>query len=232
MPVDVVYGPARVANYLGKLRGLALLFLVGLCAPATAQPATGGVLAAPPPQPDPKARYLFYLHGAIIEQSGRRPRHPRFGFYEYDAVLQALQASGAVVISEQRPAGTAIAPYANVIRGQVERLLKSGVPASQIAIVGFSKGGFIVQRVSAQLREPALRYVLLGACPRSGEAVPSLYGKVLAIRERSDSVPSCKTLLAHVQGEGRELEIAVGGEHGAFYRPNSAWLQPLLEFVR
>ena len=215
-----------------KLRGFVLFLLVGSCASALAQPATGGVLAAPPPHPDPKARYLFYLHGAIIEQAGRRPNHPRFGVYEYDAVLQALQTSGAVVISEQRRSDTAIAAYADVIRAQVQLLLKAGVPASQIAIVGFSKGGFIAQRVSAQLREPELRYVLLGACPRSGEALPSLHGKVLAIRERSDSVPSCKALLAHSRAEGRELEIAIGGEHGAFYRPNSAWLQPLLEFVR
>ncbi|HKP57404.1 MAG TPA: alpha/beta hydrolase [Polyangiales bacterium] len=194
--------------------------------------AEDGVLSAPPAQPDPKAHYLFYLHGAIIEQAGRRPRHPRFGVYEYDAILQALQASGAIVISEQRPSGTAIASYADKIRAQVELLLKRGVLASQIALVGFSKGGSIAQRVSARLAQPELRYVLLGACPGPAETLPTLHGKLLSIRERSDSVPSCRALFAHARGVGRELEIAIGGEHGAFYRPNAAWLEPLLDFVR
>lgn len=200
---------------------------------ARAQSGGAPVQAAAPSAPDSNAHYLFYLHGAIIEEAGRRPRHPRFGVYEYDAVLQALQAGGAIVISERRASGTNIDAYAQKIRAQVLKLLEHGVPASHIAIVGFSKGGFIVQRVSAQLTNPELRYVLLGACPGKDQDAPRLHGRVLAITERSDSVPSCRRLFARSQlDRAREVQIAIGGEHGAFYRPNSAWVQPVLEFVR
>jgi hypothetical protein len=60
-----------------------------------------------------------------------------------------------------------------------------------------------------------------------------MHGKVLAITERSDSVPSCAALFARSKLRGaRELQIAIGGGHGAFYRPNPAWLDPVLDFVR
>ena len=204
-----------------------------LVAIARAQSAGSPVQAAPPSVPDPKAHYLFYLHGAIIEEAGRRAQHPRFGVYEYDAVLQALQAGGAIVISELRASGTNIDSYAQKICAQVSKLIEHGVVASHIAIVGFSKGGFIAQRVSAQLNHPELRYVLLGACPGSAQATPRMHGRVLAITERSDSVPSCRRLFARSQLDcAREIQIAIGGEHGAFYRPNPAWMQPVLDFVR
>ena len=212
---------------------VALLLALGLHAAVWAQPEQERVLQSPPATPDPGARYLFYLHGAIIEDAGRRPRHPRFGIYEYDAVLDALRASGAIVISERRAHGTEVRAYAEKIRAQVQQLLDDGVPASQIAIVGFSKGGFITQWISAALNEPALRYVLLGACPGSARAAPRMHGRVLSIIERSDSVPSCHALFAHsTLRDGREIEIAIGGQHGAFYKPNPAWLRPLLDFVR
>lgn len=192
-----------------------------------------GVLTAPPSAPDPAAHYLFYLHGAIIEEAGRRPRHPRYGIYEYDRVLLALHRAGAVVISERRPSGTQPAAYAARIAAQIRQLLARGVPVRNIAVVGFSKGGQIARHVSGLLPEPELRYVLLAACPGSGHASPELHGRVLAIRERSDSIPSCKRLFerSHLT-QGREIEIAIGGEHGAFYRPHAAWLAPVLDFVR
>jgi hypothetical protein len=194
----------------------------------------GALLQGPPEAPQPDAHYLFYLHGKIVEDQGRRPKHPSYGVYEYDALLQALQASGAIVISEQRPAGTQPASYAKRIAQQVRALLDHGVPAAHVAVVGFSKGGAIVQLVSAQLDEPELRYVLLAACPEAGQGPQKLHGKVLAIRERSDSVPSCAPLFARSKGGATTSErvIAIGGAHGAFYRPNDAWLAPVLEFVR
>lgn len=212
---------------------IATLLLVAGLALASAAFA-GAALQEPPGRPDPKAHYLFYLHGKIIEEQGRRPTHPRFGVYEYDAVLGALGAQGAVVISAQRAAGARVAEHAAQIGAQVRRLVEAGVPQAQVAVVGFSKGGLIAAQVSAALDLPGVRYVLLAACPAEGEGPARLHGQVLAIREKSDDVPSCAPLFARSRGSAttRELVVALGGGHGAFYRPQAAWVDPLLAFVR
>lgn len=75
----------------------------------------GTVVTTAPEKPSPSATYLFYLHGRIIENSGPRPTDPRFGLYDYPAVLDALASRGAVVISSQRPANTNMYAYAGTI---------------------------------------------------------------------------------------------------------------------
>src|SRR5688572_16348766 len=41
-----------------------------------------------PEKVNPKARYLFYLHGRIIEEQGVRPTSPQHGVYEYEQILE------------------------------------------------------------------------------------------------------------------------------------------------
>jgi hypothetical protein len=189
-------------------------------------------LARLPEVVDPRAQHVFYLHGKIIEDAGRRPTHPRWGVYEYDAVLTALAAAGNVVISEQRAPGTSVARYAASVKVQVEQLLAAGVPADRISVVGFSKGGAIAQAVSARLRA-SIRYVFIASCDGTAKG-PLLHGHVLSLREKSDTTTgSCvPRLRASPELSGhREIEIAIGGGHGAFYRPHDAWMKPLLRFV-
>jgi hypothetical protein len=216
-------------------RGLEIVTLglmLGVGSIVSADPGLRSAVNAPPDSPDPSGHYLFYLHGAIVETGGREPRHPRFGVYEYDSILRALGGSRALVISEQRPAGTVIDGYAGRVIAQVKHLLEHGVEASRIAIVGFSKGGAIAQVVSSKLDNPELSYVLLGACPAPAHPGPAMHGRVFSIRERSDSVPSCRALFKRWKlPEAKEIEIAIGGQHGAFYRVHTEWLTPLFEFV-
>ena len=112
-------------------------------------------------------------------------------------------------------------------------MIDHGVPAAHIAVVGFSKGGAIVQLISARLDIPDLRYVLLAACPGPGQGPQKLHGRVLSIRERSDSVSSCAPLFERSKASATTSErvIAIGGGHGAFYRPQDAWLVPVFDFV-
>lgn len=180
-------------------------------------------------------RYVFYLHGKIVEDAGRGARHPRYGAYEYDAIVRELGASGAVVISELRPTGTDVERYAGKVAGQVRELLDDGVPAEHVAVVGFSKGGAIAQRVATRL-DADVRYVILAGCfgdgPRAG---PRMHGRVLSIRERSDrQARSCGPLFDPVQVEAqrqKEVVLELGGEHGAFYRPDPRWLEPLRAWI-
>lgn len=185
--------------------------------------------------PDTTQVHLIYLHGRIIENAGPRPTDPRFGLYDYPAVLDALSARGAVVISAPRPPGTDMAAYAGVVVSQVESLIARGVPPGRIAVVGFSKGGGIATRVSSYLRRPEVRFVLLAAC--LGGPVPShlrLTGRVLSIHETSDDLAGSCAPLARQPEPPRvfeEIEINTGKQHGAFYQPLPAWIDPALDWI-
>lgn len=211
----------------------AVLALVLGAQPGIAQ--TDRLLASPPASPNPSATYVFYLHGQIIESGGRRPTHPQFGVYEYDEILRALSGPDRFVISEQRPPNTAIASYAETVAGQVRELIDRGVPPTQIAVVGFSKGGRIAVATSSLLRDP-ISYAFLAAC-NSGvfdEASYRVGGRVLSIYEDSDEIGvSCVPLLERSPEvlESREVRIRTGARHGAFYLPREEWVREVVQWI-
>jgi hypothetical protein len=219
---------------LERARHLGLLALVLSAQPVLAQ--SDWLLESPPSSPDLSATYVFYLHGQIIETSGRRPTHPQFGVYEYDEILGALSGPDRYVISEQRPPNTDIAGYAEVVAGQVRQLIADGVPPAHIAVVGFSKGGRIAIATSSLLRAP-IAYAFLAAC-NSGVFNDESYrvsGRVLSIYEESDEIGvSCSPLLGRSPGvlESKELRITTGARHGAFYVPRREWVPEVVEWVK
>src|SRR3546814_3742291 len=79
------------------------------------------VSAALPAVPDPSGTYLVYLHGRIVEDLGPRPTDPRFGLYDYPAILEALASRGATVISSQRQPETNVNEYAGIVVAQIGR---------------------------------------------------------------------------------------------------------------
>ena len=181
--------------------------------------------------------YVFYLHGAIVEDQGIRPVSPEFGVYEYEEILDALAAEGLVVISEPRPRGTDGREYARKLVGQIEELLAAGVPARRISVVGFSKGGGIAVLVSSLLSNEDVRFVFLATCASWIRNWPELIlrGHILSIYEESDPVGrSCAAALADsdIRPEFRELKLQLGERHGAFYQPRPEWLDPVVEWVK
>lgn len=215
----------------------ALAVAGGLLLSATAARAqNSAILGDVPAQPRPGARYVIYLHARNVEEQGRRPTDERFGTYEYQQILDTLAASGAEVISEQRPRGTDFRQFGAHVADQVRRLLAAGVPAERIAVVGFSKGGAIAIVASALIRDPRITFVLLGACGDwvKGRDDVDVRGRILSIYEASDELgTSCEPLFAQASdpGEHREIRIATGAGHGAFYRPRPEWLDPLFQWI-
>ncbi|MCB1555306.1 MAG: alpha/beta hydrolase [Xanthomonadales bacterium] len=206
-----------------------------MASPAPSRAPAGSVHTDVPESPDPHRFHVIYLHGRIIEHAGPRPTDPRFGLYDYPAVLDALAARGATVVSAQRAPNTDMDAYAGVVVAQVERLIERGVAPDRIVVVGFSKGGGIAVRVSSFLRRPEVRFVLLAACV-DGPVPPNLRltGHVLSVVEESDTIAgSCRPLAESVPRPQSftELLIATGKLHGAFYRPNPEWVEPLLDWV-
>jgi hypothetical protein len=108
--------------------------------------------------------HVFYLHGQIIEDQGRRPTHPEFGTYEYDEILRQLGGEGRVVVSEARPKDTDPDAYAGKVAKQIEDLLAKGVPGRRITVIGVSKGAVIAMLVSTKVRSPEVGYVIMANC--------------------------------------------------------------------
>ena len=189
-----------------------------------------------PTEIDPDARYLVYLHGAIIERAGVRPTHPEFGVYEYQEILEVLAGRGFVVISEARSAGTDGTVYAARVADQVRALIAAGVPPEGITVVGFSKGGGIAIVASSLLADENVNFVFMAACGAwlgsRPEVVPR--GRLLALREASDElVGSCEGLFARAAGDGEreEITLELGGGHGAFYQPQPEWIDPVVTWA-
>jgi hypothetical protein len=234
----------RDPGAFGLLAAIAAVVTVALAATPTRLTAAaagsaavpGPILAEPPPRPDRSATYLFYLHGRIVQEEGRRAVSPRFGRYAYDDILGRLAAEGFVVIGEVRRRDTEAPAYAARVAGQIERLLAAGVPARRITVVGASMGGFIALLVSSRLAVPDLGYVILGGC---GDGTIDLggvlHGDLLSIFETSDELAgSCGPTFARAAAAGRrdEVRLDTGLRHGFLYRPLPAWMEPAIRWAR
>jgi hypothetical protein len=190
---------------------------------------------------DPAKRYLFYLHGKIIEDQGLPAFSPDYGEYEYEAILETLNGYGFVVISEIRPKNTHGVAYAKKIAGQAAALLEAGVPAKNITVVGASKGAAIAVYVSHFLENKAVNFVILAICHLDEVAVLiqeqiSLYGNVLSIYDSNDEFAgSCRDLFAFSEGKGigkyDEVVLNLGMGHGILYMPLDQWIIPVIQWA-
>lgn len=189
-----------------------------------------------PGKVDPGAKYLFYLHGMIVENEGIRPTSPRYGVYEYEQILDTLASKGFIVISEARPRGTIATAYAAKIAGQIKALLNAGVSPRNITVVGASRGGAIAIAASSQLRNRDLNFVIMAACGDSDiykTFHADLWGNVLSIYDYKDTVGPCEQFFAKATGlnRHRQIEVKLGVGHGLLYRPLKEWVDPVVEWA-
>ena len=190
---------------------------------------------------DPAKRYLFYLHGKIIEEQGIPVISHDYGEYEYIAILEKLGGYGFVVMSEQRPKDTDGAEYAKKIREQVTTLLDAGVPATNITVVGASKGAGIAVYVSHLLENDQVNYVIMAIChPDVVESFKHdqifLVGNVLSIYDSADEFAgSCRELFSFSEGKGisrcDEIVLNIGSGHGILYKPLDEWILPTVQWA-
>lgn len=187
-------------------------------------------------------RHLLYLHGRIVqEQQSARPQQPRFGFYELEKILATFRDAGFTVTGGIRPKAASVSESADVVVGQVRALLKQGVPADRVTVVGASMGGGIALVASARLQEPGVRFAVMGVCLSQNVAAlakdegkaPS--GHILAIRELSDELtagcPAWKPDAKAPALVAREVVLNTGLSHGFLYRPIPEWVKPVLEWA-
>jgi hypothetical protein len=190
---------------------------------------------------DPDQRYLFYLHGKIIEDQGLPAISPDFGEYEYENILEELSGYGFVVVSEQRTKDTDGMDYARKIADQISRLIDEGVPAKHITVIGASKGGAIAIYVSHFLENEAVNFVLMAICHSDYVEVLvrdniTLYGNVLSIFDSVDEYAgSCQELFSISEGVGMssfdEIVLDIGTGHGILYQPLDDWILPVVHWA-
>lgn len=200
--------------------------------------AEGALWKDVPERVDLKAKYLFYLHGAIVENYGVRPVSPDYGVYEYEEILSTFVKKGFIVISEPRPRGTDPHEYAAKVVKQARRLLKAGVPAKSITIVGASRGGAIAVIASTSLRNRDLNFVILASCGNSSiyrSMKVDLWGNILSIFDYKDTTGAgtCQRFFDSSTGLNRHKEIVLklGSGHGILYRPLKEWVEPTADWA-
>jgi hypothetical protein len=189
---------------------------------------------------DPAKRYMFYLHGKIIEDQGIPAVSSEYGTYEYEAIMEKLASHGFTLITEQRQKNTNGMEYAERIAGQATELLNVGVPAKNITIVGASKGAAITIAISNKLANEELNYVLMGTCDSETVQLYKqkniyLYGNILTIRDAVDGLSgSCQELFTLSAGKiarYEELVLNIGTGHGILYKPLDEWILPAVQWA-
>lgn len=186
---------------------------------------------------DPAQRYVFYLHGRIIEEHGLRPRDPRYGVYDYEAILRAFESHGLHVISEARAKGTDPEQYAKRVRDQILALLGKRVPPDHITVIGASKGSVIAMLASMYTANDTVRYVVMSNCNDDilQRYKIDLHGAVLSIFDEGDAFGgTCSKFFARATGLSRQKEIVthLGIGHALLYQPRRAWMDPAIAWAK
>lgn len=195
-----------------------------------------------PEKVDSNQKYLFYLHGKIIEYQGVNAVSEKFGAYEYENILKALANEGLVLISEARPKDTVPWDYAKKVVSQIQELLNRNVPPQNITVVGASKGAGITILISHLLKNEDMNFVIMAICSEQmlnfwKKYDITLWGNVLSIYDMNDEFAgSCSKYFDFCKGKGsknyKEIELKIGTGHGILHKPLKEWIKPLVEWTK
>ena len=195
----------------------------------------GIIYSSPPDQVNPNQHYLFYLHGKIIETEGIDAVSSEFGAYEFKKILEYFAEAGFNVIGEIRDSPPDPDQYAAHIKEGIQYLKDQGLSSNRITIVGFSKGGGLAILISDLVKDPDLKYVLIGICGDWIDPKLELTGKVLSLYEESDPYgSSCQDLANRSTDlvEFKEIVFNTGLSHGTFYTADPLWMDLVLDWLK
>ena len=111
-------------------------------------------------------KYLFYLHGKILEDQGINAIDTihAYGKYQYEDILNVFRKKNFTVFSEVRGKNTNQIDYAHKIAGRIADLISIGINANDITVVGASKGATIAMLVSSFVNNSNVNFVFLAGC--------------------------------------------------------------------
>jgi hypothetical protein len=185
-------------------------------------------------------RYVFYLHGKIIEDQGVNAIDTAngYGAYQYKEILDVFREQKFTVISEVRSKNTNPFDYARKMAKQIDSLIKIGVAANNITVIGASKGAIIAMIISSMLKNGQVNFVFMAGCNKDlaeGFSAIKFYGNILSIYEESDSIGrSCMDFRKRPSQKiphYKEIELHTGLKHGFLYKPLPVWVQPAIKWA-
>lgn len=183
-----------------------------------------------------KKKYIYYLHGIIIEIQGKDAISEEYGKYEFDNIVAALSDSTHVVIAEVRTENIDYLKYANKLSKAIDSLVNLGVNSKDITVVGASKGAIIASNVSSINQNP-INYVFLAGNNEYQETNNDwkFHGQVLCIYDLSDHIAG-KNYDYWKNSENyttkfEQLELKTGLGHGFLYKPLDVWIEPTKEWI-
>jgi hypothetical protein len=190
-----------------------------------------------PQKIEPAKKYVFYLHGRIVQEQ-ENPVSKEYGLYDYPAIVKALQSPDYHLITERRAKGTEMSKYAGYVKAQIDTLISKGVLPEKIYVVGASMGAGITMAVSQLANNKNLNFAILALCspdvfPYAKETNLTPCGNFLSIYENTDDARSCHELFkdqTFVSGF-KEVRLDMKNRHGFIYQPYKEWVDPLKKWV-
>jgi hypothetical protein len=220
--------------------GLTIIAAAITLAGAPIAASAGAIITDVPEKVDANKRYLIYLHGAWPESHALSKPHPKRGPYEYAKIIAALAERDFEVISELRLEKTNPRRYARTrVIPQIELLIEKGVPANQITVAGFSKGGGMVLVASALAKQPEVNFVNMAGCGAGlfrkafdsfvANDAAKMQGRMLSLYDEAETIAgTCKEASAlATRLKMTEEVLKIGKGHGSFYSPHPAWLDQI-----
>jgi hypothetical protein len=188
---------------------------------------------------DKSKKYLFYLHGGIVQEEGINSVSSDWGKYEYAAILDTLKSYGFNILSEARVKGTDEEKYGEFIAKQVDTLLNAGVPPQHIIVVGASQGAAMTIEAAYKLQNSKINYAVLGLCSEYmlqyyAKYEDKLPGNFLSIYESSDPHCPCDRLLMnqYCRPGYKQIKLNMGISQGFIFKPYKEWVYPLISWIK
>jgi 2-succinyl-5-enolpyruvyl-6-hydroxy-3-cyclohexene-1-carboxylate synthase len=181
-------------------------------------------------------KHIFYLHGRIIEQQGKNAVSEQFGKYELDSIITALKVDNGIVHAEIRNSNVDYKLYAEKVSKQIDELIKSGVDAKNITVIGASKGAIIACNIS-NLNTNAINYVFLAGNNEYQELNNDwkFHGQVLCIYDSSDVIAGKNydywKAKDNFTTKFEQIELKTNLGHGFIYKPLNVWLEPTQKWI-
>ncbi|OBX27176.1 hypothetical protein A9996_00135 [Gelidibacter algens] len=183
-------------------------------------------------------RFIFFLHNRFLETHDLEELHPEYGKTAYLEIISKFEDNGFTVLSEKRNGNVNARDYAILITSQIDSLIRTGVLAQHITVVGTSKGGYIAQYVSTLTNNKDLNFVFIGSFQELDlQNIPEINfcGNILTIYEASD--PFGASALKRKENSTckianfEEIELHTGLRHGFLFQPLDAWMHPTMAWA-
>jgi len=188
-------------------------------------------------KPQNDIKYVYYLHGRIIEIQGKNAISEEFGKYEFDDIVEALKDSNTIIIAEVRTENVEYFQYATKVSKEIDSLVDSGIKPEDITVIGASKGAIIASNISSINLNP-INYIFLAGNNTFQEENNDwkFHGQVLCFYDDSDSIAGKNydywKNKENFTTKFEQIKIDKKLGHGFLYKPYNEWIEPSKKWIQ